>query len=126
MAGDIQVVRLEGECTLGQAVDDIDACLRRARQDGVRRLLIDIRGLSGFGKPDVGARMGMIRRWAASAGGAMKVAMVSPRELNDGERFDIVLARALAFDGDVFEDEDEARHWLEQTPALWAGPPPVF
>ena len=126
MAGDVHVVRLEGVRTLGEAVDEVDACLRKARSDGVRRLLIDIRGLSGFPKPDVSARLGMVRRWAASAGGGMKVAMISPRSLNDGERLDIVLAKALAFDGDVFETEEDARHWLDQRPALWAGPPPVF
>ncbi len=120
------MVRLEGVRTLGQAVDEIDACLRKAREEGVRRLLIDIRGLCGFPKPDLSARLVMVRRWAATAGGGMKVAMISPRSLNDGERFDIVLARALAFDGDVFETEEDARHWLDQRPALWAGPPPVF
>ena len=56
----------------------------------------------------------------------MKVAMISPRSLNDGERFDIVLAKSLAFDGDVFETEEDARCWLDQRPALWTGPPPVF
>lgn len=120
------MVRLEGVRTLGQAVDEIDDCLRAAREAGVRRLLIDIRGLSGFPKPDITARLGMIRRWAASAGGGMKVAMISPRSLNDGERFDIVLAKSLAFDGDVFETEEDARCWLDQRPALWAGQPPVF
>lgn len=126
MADPIRAVRIAGEMTFAQAVDDVDACIRQAREDGVRRLLVDLRGMSGFVKPDVVARLGMVRRWAATAQSRVKVAFVSPAELNDGERFDVVLARSLAFEGDVFEQEEDARYWLEQTPSLWTGSPPAF
>lgn len=117
---EIRRYRLEGSRSFAQAVDEIDQCLSDALTSGIRRVLIDIRGLSGFAKPDVVARVGMVRRWAATAQGRLKVAMISPAEINDHERFDVVLARSLAFDGDVFEHEEDARHWLEQSPALWA------
>ena len=52
--------------------------------------------------------------------------MISPSELNDGERFDVVLAKGLGFDGNVFENEEGARHWLDQEQGLWIGPPPTF
>jgi hypothetical protein len=88
---------------------------------GARRVLVDVRGLSGFEKPDVTARLGMVRRWAATTQGRLKVAMISPPELNDGERFDVVFANSLGFDGDVFETEADARRWLDELPRDWEG-----
>lgn len=122
----IREICLSGDQSLAQAVDEVDACLREARADGVERLLIDLRGLTGFPSPDLLARSSMVRRWAATSQGRLKVAFVSRAELNDGERYDVVLAQALAFDGNLFEDVDDARQWLEQSPALWTGPPPTF
>jgi hypothetical protein len=126
MTEEIRVFRLHGSQSLAQAVDEVDQCLRDALAAGDRRVLVDVRGLTGFAKPDLPARMAMVRRWAETAAGRVKLAVVSPVELNDGERFDVVIAQSLAFDGDVFEDESDARRWLEQSPALWRGPPPAF
>ena len=126
MPENILVFRLEGPKTFAQAVDEADECLRQAMAQGERRVLIDVRGLTGFAKPDLLARVGMVRRWAATTQGRLRLAVVSPPELNDGERFDVVLAQGLGFDGNVFESEEEARHWLAQEAALWAGPPPAF
>lgn len=118
---EIRAYRIEGTQSLAKAVDDVDQCLREALDAGVRRVLVDVRGLTGFAKPDILARLGMVRRWAATTQGRVKMAMISRAEINDSERFDVVLARSMAFDGDVFEHEDEARRWLEESPALWVG-----
>ena len=112
----IRSYRLQGTRSFPQAVDDVDQCLREALESGARRVLIDIRELFGFPKPDVVARIGMIRRWADTAQGRLKMAIVSRAEIIDDERFGVVLAQSLGFDGNVFEHEEEARHWLEQSP----------
>jgi hypothetical protein len=49
------------------------------------------------------------------------VAVISRAEIDDAERFDVVLAKGLGFEGDVFETEEDAIQWLEQEPALWTG-----
>ena len=112
----IRSYRLQGTRTFPQAVDDVDQCLREALESGARRVLIDIRELVGFAKPDVVARIGMIRRWADTAQGRLRMAIVSRAEIIDDERFGVVLAQSLGFDGNVFEYEEEARLWLEQSP----------
>ena len=112
----IRSYRLQGTRTFPQAVDDVDQCLREALESGARRVLIDIRELVGFAKPDVVARIGMIRRWADTGQGRLKMAIVSRAEIIDDERFGVVLAQSLGFDGNVFEFEEEARYWLEQSP----------
>jgi hypothetical protein len=122
----IHVHRLQGQQPFAEAVDEVDDCLRQAVAKGASLVLIDVRGLTGFAKPDLLSRVSMVRRWASTSRGRLKVAMISPPELNDGERFDVVLAQGLGFDGNVFESEEDARHWLEQKPALWTGPPSAF
>ena len=112
----IRSYRLQGTRTFPQAVDDVDHCLREAVESGARRVLIDIRDVFGFAKPDVVARIGMIRRWADTTQGRLKMAIVSRAEIIDDERFGVVLAQSLGFDGNVFKFEEEACHWLEQTP----------
>lgn len=116
---EIRSYRLEGPRSFAQAVEDVDQCLREALASGIRRVLVDVRGLSGFAKPDVAARMSMVRRWAETAQGQLKVAVISRPEIIDEERFGVVMARSLAFDSDVFEREEDGRRWLEQSPALW-------
>ena len=124
MAVSHRIFRIEGSQPFSQAVDEVDACLRQAVEDGDRRVVVDVRGLTGFARPDVSARVGMVRRWAASAQGRLKVAFVSRKEIDDTERFDVVFANGLGFDGDVFETEADAIQWLEQEPALWTGASP--
>ena len=125
MAANFRIFRIEGAQPLPKAVDEVDACLRQAVENGDRRVLVDVRGLTGFSKPDVSARVGMVRRWASTAQGRLKVAFISRAEIDDAERFDVVLAKGLGFDGDVFETEEDAIQWLEQQPALWTGLPPA-
>ncbi len=126
MATDIRRLTLEGNQSLARAVDAVEDFLRQAAADGVRRVLVDVSGLTGFQRPEAIAHVDMVRRWAAAARGRVRVAMVAPERLRDQERIGVVVAQGLAFDGDVFDTEEEALQWLAQTPALWAGPmPPI-
>lgn len=126
MADDIRCLTLEGTQSLARAVDEVEDFLRQAAADGVRRVLVDVRGLTGFARPDAIAHVDMVRRWAVAARGRVRMAMVAPERLRDEERIGVVVAQGLAFDGDVFDTEEEALQWLAQTPALWAGPmPPI-
>ncbi|WP_146909754.1 hypothetical protein [Arenimonas daejeonensis] len=95
-------------------------------EQGARKVLLDVREMTGFASPGLAQRAEMVRRWADTVHGRAKVAMISRREINDPERFDIVVARRLGFDADLFESEVAALEWLHQQPALWTGPPPEF
>ena len=126
MAQEIRIVHLAGDQPLALAVREVEAAIQRAREEGITRLLVDVRGLCGFASPDLLTRVDMVRRWASAAGGQVKVALVCRSDLIDSERFGVVVAQSMGFDGNVFEDEQDARFWLEQTPALWSSPPPQF
>ena len=105
-------LRLAGPLSFLQAVDAIDDFLRTAEADGMRRVLVDVRGLAGLASPDLAARAWMLRRFAATTRGRVKVAMLAPPELQDAERFGVVFARSVGLEDDVFEHEDDARRWL--------------
>lgn len=126
MADEIRRLHLEGDQSLSRAVGEVEDFLRQAAADGVRRVLVDVSGLTGFQRPAAMEHVEMVRRWAAASRGRVRVAMVAPERLRDQERIGVVVAQGLGFDGDVFDTEDEALEWLQQAPALWAGPmPPI-
>ncbi|KFN48236.1 hypothetical protein [Arenimonas composti] len=106
---------LHGERSLGAAIDAVDTFLRTAVADGVRGVLVDVRGLGGFAPPDLAARAAMVRRFAAICGGRLHLAMLCPPHYLDEERFGVVMARGLGLEGAAFEDEAEARAWLAQS-----------
>ena len=122
MSDALLTLRPNGPQSFLQAVDEIDASFAQAVDDGVRRVLLDVRGLTGFASPDLAARAWMLRRGAATSRGRLKVAMVCAPEWTDGERFGVVLARSLGIDCDVFEDDEHARDWLDHLPETWHGP----
>lgn len=126
MAHDIRRLQLEGDQSLARAVDQVEDFLRQAAADGIKCVLVDVSGLTGFARPDALAHVEMVRRWASATRGRVRMAMIAPERLRDLDRIGVVVAQGLAFDGDVFDTEEDALQWLEQTPALWAGPmPPI-
>jgi hypothetical protein len=112
MDADVLVVRLEGGQPFSVAVQQVDDALRQAAASGIRKALVDVRGLTGFTRPSVAAISEMARRWATTSQGRVKMAMLSRPELNDPERFGVIIARRLAFDVEVFETESAALKWL--------------
>jgi hypothetical protein len=64
--------------------------------------------------PSAAERVAMVRGWAALAQGRVRVALVVEPGLLDGERLGVVAAAGFGLQGQAFENEAEARAWLEQ------------
>lgn len=109
---ELLVVRLEGGQPFSVAVQQVDDALRQAVEHKIRKALVDVRGLTGFERPSVAAISEMARRWAATSQGRVKMAMLSRPDLNDPERFGVIIARRLGFDVEIFETETAALGWL--------------
>lgn len=110
----ILVLRLKGDQPFSTSVQQVDEGLRHAVLQELRLALVDVRELTGFSRPSVAAISEMVRRWSETAQGRVKVAMVSRRDLNDPDRFGIIIARGLGFEAEVFETETAALEWLRQ------------
>jgi hypothetical protein len=85
------------------------------RERGLRRLLLDITGLTGFEPPSVGARYQLMHRWADAAQGVVRVGCVSRPEMIDPQRLGVLAATNAGLELDVFLTEEEALRWLERT-----------
>jgi hypothetical protein len=112
--GDIGFFRPVQSCRFQQAVQLVAIAMVQAREQGLRKLLVNSHGLTGFDPPSVFERLAMIRTWAESAQGRLKVAMVTPPELMDSERIGVVIAASVGLDGNTFASEAEALDWLNQ------------
>jgi len=98
--------------SLKQAVALITTAIIFARDNKIRRLLIDATQLSGFQSPSVADRYWIVRHWAAESQNLVEVAFTLPRYVIDPERFGVQVAINLGMRTDVFESRAEAIVWL--------------
>jgi hypothetical protein len=103
---------LAGESSFARSIDRVDAAIRDTIRTENSRLLVDIRQITGVAPPTTVERYGMMEKWASSAAGRVRVALIAPAELIDHEKIGVTIARNRAFDADVFLDEPSALAWL--------------
>jgi hypothetical protein len=85
----------------------LDCC----QESGIKRMLIDIRGLTGFKMPTAFQRFSLGEQVAAHSNG-ITIAMVLWQEMIDPKRIGVTVARNRGAMGDVFSSEVEAMNWL--------------
>lgn len=109
--------RPAGSVTFDQAVELVANAMVTARNRGCADLLINVCGLAGFAPPTIFERYGLAVRWAESAGGKLRVAMVAPAALIDPEKIGVLMAQNRGVTGDVFTSEMAAIAWLDSNRA---------
>jgi hypothetical protein len=107
-----------GEVSFPEAIALMCAALTYARESHVGKLLVDTRGLGGFGPPSTLERFQLGRDCAEAAKGAVIAAVVAKEEMIDPQRFGVTVARNRAMQVEVFTDEAEARAWLQAAEAV--------
>ena len=112
MVGDHAEYRPTGQVSLEDGVRLVKEALTCARAQGVRRLLVDLTGLTGVAPPALGERYFFIREWGVAAGGMVALALVARPELLDRERFGDTVATNVGMRGRAFASEAEALAWL--------------
>lgn len=114
-----------------QAVEMVAAAMRHARALGLTDLLVNTKGLVGFGQPSIFARHSLAVEWARSAGPTLRVALVARPEVIDPQKIGVLMAQNRGVLGDVFLNEAEALTWLDghlsgtNTGAFQTTKPPV-
>lgn len=104
--------RPHGSVKLLQGIVMIRAAIAYAREQGIANLLVSITGLSGFQPPGVLDRVWMAHQFAATAGAAVKVAVVAPAALIHPQKIGAMVARNRGMATDVFAEEVAALAWL--------------
>jgi hypothetical protein len=96
-----------------QAVDMVAAAMEHARALNLTELLVNTHQLTGFTSPSVFARYALAVKWAQSAAGSLKVALVVRPELMDPQKIAVLMAQNRGVAGDAFLTEVEALAWLD-------------
>jgi hypothetical protein len=112
VAGTRGFFRPRGETTLDAGVELVTAAIQLAQRQGLRDLLLNVTGLTGFRSPNLGQRYFVIQKWAAAAG-RMRVAMVLRAEMIDPGHFGVAVGENLGLVSNVFASEAEGLAWLD-------------
>jgi hypothetical protein len=113
VVGDRAIYRPTGTASFEQAVELVAVALQRAREGGVRTVLVNVKGLVGMTPPGIFARHAMARRWVEAAGPHLCVAMVTRPEMIDPEKIGVLMAQNRGGVGDVFDQEADAIAFLD-------------
>lgn len=108
-------LRLAPAARLEAAARQVGEAISQARTRGARGLLVVVPP-GGVPAPSTAERVAMVRGWAALADGRVRVALVAEPGLLDDQRLGVVVAAGFGLQGEVFDNEVEARDWLEQWP----------
>jgi hypothetical protein len=109
---DCAVYRPVGRVSLSTAVQWMTSIITSCRERGIRKLMVDIYGLTGFESPPLHTRYFFMHEWAGAAAGAVCIAMVARPEMIDPEKFGVMVGRNAGLTCDVFATEPEAEAWL--------------
>ncbi len=116
---DYAVYRPSGEVSLQQAVELVTSAIVFAREQQIKKLLVSITGLSGFGAPSLADRYFYANEWAHAAQGQVCVAMVTTTKLRDPQKIEAIVAENAGLRGQGFLTEEEALAWLKSV--KWVG-----
>lgn len=100
------------ETSLAEAIEFVNRAILFAREQQIKRLFVDTTNLTGFGPPKIFERYFLAERFAATAQGQLKVAILARPEMIHPEHFGVLVARNRGLYGDVFSSETEALGWL--------------
>ena len=101
-----------GHMSLAAAAELVTVALAHARAHGIKELLVNATGLTGFPPPSLSERYFIVENWARVARGAVRVAMVLRPEYIDPNKFGVTVAFNRRLIADVFEVEGPALAWL--------------
>jgi hypothetical protein len=104
--------RLSGHGSLADAARKVIDAIAFAREQGIRRLLIDTTKWTGHEKPDTLERFHFAQVFTGVARSAVKLAMVVRPELMDPRKFEVTVATNRGMNGNVFDSEKDALAWL--------------
>lgn len=106
--------RPAGRMSLADAVALVDTALAYARARGIKELMVNGILVTGFEPPTLSERYFLVEKWALTARGAVRVAMVLRPEMIDPEKFGVTVAFNRRLIADVFVEEEAALAWLDR------------
>jgi hypothetical protein len=106
--------RPSGEVSLEACVELMLAAIEFARYRGLRELVLNSTGFTGYEHPTVADRYEYGKRLATVAGD-LRIAQVLRPDIIDPRRFGMLVATNRGADTNVFTNEADAVAWLDAT-----------
>ncbi len=100
--------------SLQAAVELVNDALAYSRAHGIRELMVNGIRVTGFEPPSLAERYFLVDKWALTARGAVRMAMVIRPEMIDPQKFGVTVAYNRRLIADVFVEEGEALAWLDK------------
>ena len=112
--------RPSGRVSVDLLADLMTAAIRYARARDLRDVVVNITAASGFESPSADFRHRLVKRWAATAAGLMRVVVVARKEHIHPHKIGLIVAAEEGLQAHICEDESEAIAWLEAAAAAGA------
>ena len=109
--------RPRGRVSADLLADMMTAAIRFARAHGLRDVVVNITAATGFESPGPDYRRRVVKRWAATAAGILRVVVVAQRKHISPERIGLLVAAEEGLKAHICEDETEAIAWLDAAAA---------
>ena len=106
--------RPRGQVSLDVAIEMVTNVLVYAREQGIKEMLANGRGLTGFDSPTLSERFFLAEKWAAAAAGAVRLSVCVHGHMIDPEKFGMTVANNRGLVSDVFDNEPDAIAWLDR------------
>ena len=103
-----------GEVSFDEALRLVTEAIIYARENSIRRLLVDTTQLTGFGPPSTTERFSMGETFAREGQSKVVLALIARPEMIDENRFGMIVARNRWLHCDVFQSKAEAIAWLTE------------
>lgn len=105
--------RPQKNVTLDEGLALLTRATEYARSLGLRELLLNAVGLTGYQQPSVLDRYEFISNLANIAAGSLRIAIVIPAEVIDPQRFGTLVAGNRGLHANVFASDEAAVAWLD-------------
>ena len=105
--------RPTGKVSLDEAVELVNGAIAHARASGITKLFVNASRLTGFESPSLNERYLLVEKWAHTANGAVRLALVVRPHMIDPQKFGVTVAFNRRLIGDVFVAEASAIAWLD-------------
>ena len=115
--------RPSGRVSADLLADLMTAAIRVARAQDLHDVVVNITASSGFESPSADFRRRLVKRWAATAAGLMRLVVVARREHVHPKKIGLVVAAEEGLQAHICEDQAEAIAWLDAAAAAAAAGP---
>ncbi|NOT47697.1 MAG: hypothetical protein HOP17_08095 [Acidobacteria bacterium] len=104
----------EGAMELQQGIAFVTETIGYCRENDIRGLIVDVRGVVGLKNPSVAEKFWYTQDWAKASERKVAIALVANRDLIDPTKIGVTMAENVGLRSHVFDNMEDAVEWLKR------------